>query len=59
MTERILIVGSGFAGVWGALGAARVLDQQGRADGTVEIALISPEPLLAIRPRLHESEPAE
>lgn len=58
MTERILIVGSGFAGVWGALGAARVLDQQGRADGSVEIALISPEPLLAMRPRLHESEPA-
>jgi NADH:ubiquinone reductase (H+-translocating) len=56
MSQRILIVGSGFAGLWGALGAARVLENEGKADA-VEIALISPEPMLHMRPRLHESEP--
>lgn len=29
MSQKILIVGAGFAGVWGALGAARVLDGAG------------------------------
>jgi NADH dehydrogenase len=57
MKQKILIVGSGFAGLWGALGAARVLDAEGKSDA-VEIALISPEPMLHMRPRLHESAPA-
>lgn len=56
MSQRILIVGSGFAGLWGALGAARVLENERKTDA-VEIALISPEPVLHMRPRLHESEP--
>lgn len=56
MSQRILIVGGGFAGLWGALGAARVLENEGKTDA-VEIALISPEPVLHMRPRLHESEP--
>ncbi|SFU98973.1 NAD(P)/FAD-dependent oxidoreductase [Pseudoduganella namucuonensis] len=57
MSRKIVIVGGGFAGLWGALGAARLLDMEGRADGPVEIALVSPAPVLAMRPRLHESEP--
>jgi len=55
MQQRILVIGSGFAGMWAALGAARVLDQHGRGD--VEVALIAPEPLLHLRPRLHEAAP--
>ncbi|WP_281687016.1 NAD(P)/FAD-dependent oxidoreductase [Pseudomonas citronellolis] len=55
MQQRILVIGSGFAGMWAALGAARVLDQHGRSD--VEVALIAPEPLLHLRPRLHEAAP--
>ncbi|QCI69458.1 NAD(P)/FAD-dependent oxidoreductase [Phreatobacter stygius] len=58
MTQRILIVGAGFAGMWSALGAARLLDSQGKADGAIEIALIAPEPVLHVRPRLHEAGPA-
>ena len=27
MTQRILIIGAGFAGMWSALSAARLLDQ--------------------------------
>ncbi len=37
MPKRILIAGAGFAGLWSALGAARVLDKNGKAEGTVEI----------------------
>lgn len=66
MTQRILIIGAGFAGMWSALAAARVLDQAGRAqidqgridqgNGSIEIALIAPEPLLHVRPRLYETD---
>ncbi|MGO4377920.1 NAD(P)/FAD-dependent oxidoreductase [Pseudoduganella sp. RAF19] len=56
MKQTILIVGGGFAGMWSALGAARLLDQQGKSD-SVEVALISPEPVLHLRPRLHEAAP--
>ncbi|ANI15468.1 pyridine nucleotide-disulfide oxidoreductase [Pseudomonas citronellolis] len=55
MQQRILVIGSGFAGMWAALGAARVLDQHGRSD--VEVALVAPDPLLHLRPRLHEAAP--
>jgi NADH dehydrogenase len=57
MSQKILIVGAGFAGVWGALGAARVLDVAGVMSSDVEITLISPKPELQVRPRLYESEP--
>ncbi len=50
-----MIVGGGFAGVWAAMGAARAL-RQGRAEGEVEITLVSPGDSLVIRPRLHESD---
>lgn len=54
MSERILIIGAGFAGMWSALGAMRLLDQQGNADGSVEVAVVAPQPELHIRPRLYE-----
>jgi len=56
MSQKILIIGGGFAGLWSALGAARVLDNNGKS-GDVEVTLISPEPLLHLRPRLHEQAP--
>lgn len=55
MSQRILVVGAGFAGMWSALAAARLLDQVGRTD--IEIALIAPEPELHVRPRLYEPNP--
>jgi NADH:quinone reductase (non-electrogenic) len=58
VSRRILIVGAGFAGVWSALGAARVLDKAGKMDGSIEIALIAPEPALHLRPRFHEPAPS-
>ncbi|KJK24908.1 pyridine nucleotide-disulfide oxidoreductase [Burkholderiaceae bacterium 16] len=52
MTKRILVVGAGFAGMWSALSAARLIDQQGETG--IEIALIAPQPELHVRPRLYE-----
>lgn len=54
--SRIVIIGGGFAGLWSALGAARVLDAAGQS-GTVEIVLIAPEPFLHLRPRFYEAQP--
>jgi NADH dehydrogenase len=55
--KRILIVGAGFAGMWSALGAARLLDRASKSGKPTEVVLIAPEPMLHIRPRLHESNP--
>lgn len=55
MSKRILVVGAGFAGMWSALGAVRLLDQVGRTD--VEVTLVAPEPTLHVRPRLYEQDP--
>ncbi len=54
MTQRLLVIGASFAGLWSALGAARVLDENGRADRSIEIALIAPQAALHVRPRLYE-----
>lgn len=55
MPKRIAIIGSGFAGMWAALAAARARAIAGREDGSVEILVISPKPALVVRPRLHET----
>jgi NADH:ubiquinone reductase (H+-translocating) len=52
---RIVVVGGGFAGLWGAMGAARLLRRKG-AEGRVAISLVSPDDALVIRPRLYESD---
>ncbi|SAK97777.1 FAD-dependent pyridine nucleotide-disulfide oxidoreductase [Caballeronia fortuita] len=56
MSRRILVIGAGFAGMWSALSAARLIDQHGRND--IEVALIAPEPHLHMRPRLYEENAA-
>jgi NADH:ubiquinone reductase (H+-translocating) len=56
MSKRILVIGAGFAGMWSALSAARLIDQHGRTD--IEVALIAPEPHLHVRPRLYEENAA-
>lgn len=55
MSKRILVIGTGFAGMWSALASARLLDHVGRTD--VEVALVAPEPKLHVRPRLYEQNP--
>lgn len=45
--------------MWAALSAARKLELAGKADGSVEITLLAPEPTLYIRPRLYENDVSE
>ncbi|WP_447740943.1 NAD(P)/FAD-dependent oxidoreductase [Pseudomonas laurentiana] len=54
MKSNILIIGAGFAGVWSALSAARLLDQAQRAD--LSISVLAPQPELRIRPRFYEAD---
>lgn len=53
--RRIVVVGAGFAGLWSALAAARLLDMHAASD--IEVAVIAPEPVLKVRPRLYEDNP--
>ena len=54
---RLVIIGAGFAGMYAAISAARLRHLQGVSPDDLEIALISPEPFLVIRPRLYEPKP--
>jgi NADH:ubiquinone reductase (H+-translocating) len=51
MSDKILIIGAGFAGFWAAVAAKRV------AGSRAEVTLVAPEPVLEIRPRLYEARP--
>ena len=54
-TSRVLVLGSGFAGLWAALGAARRLDELGARDA-VDVTVISAQPFHDIRVRNYESD---
>lgn len=49
--NKILVVGGGFAGFWAAVAARRV------AGPRADVTLVSPEPMLEVRPRLYEANP--
>lgn len=55
MSKRIVIAGSGFAGLWSALSAARALALGGGAGEGIELVVVSPTPTLVVRPRLYEA----
>ncbi len=52
----VIVVGSGFAGLWAALGAARRLDELDVAAGTVDITMLSSKPFHDIRVRNYEAD---
>jgi NADH dehydrogenase len=56
VTDRVLVLGSGFAGLWVALGAARRLDELGVPTDTVEVVVISSQPFHDIRVRNYEAD---
>ncbi|HWW66036.1 MAG TPA: FAD-dependent oxidoreductase [Sphingomonadaceae bacterium] len=56
--KRILIVGAGFAGVWSALSAARLLDKHGIGPDEIELAVVAPRASLDLRPRFYEPDVA-
>jgi NADH dehydrogenase len=55
MTDRLLIVGGGFAGVWAAMRAAEVREHSTAGRGRLAITVVSQDPWLTIRPRLYEA----
>ncbi|MGH3678208.1 MAG: NAD(P)/FAD-dependent oxidoreductase [Mycobacterium sp.] len=55
-TARVLVLGSGFAGLWAALGAARRLDELGVRQGAVDVTVISSQPFHDIRVRNYEAD---
>jgi NADH dehydrogenase len=55
MTQKIVIAGSGFAGLWSAMSAARAIHMANKQN-EIEIIMVSPKPELVIRPRLYEKQ---
>lgn len=56
MVTAVLVIGSGFAGLWAALGAARRLDELGVPTGAVDITVLSSRPFHDIRVRNYEAD---
>lgn len=54
MKKQILIVGSGFSGMWAAVSAARVSALEGK--NSLKIAVLAPVPELRVRPRFYEEK---
>ncbi len=54
MKQQLLVIGAGFAGLWSALSAARLLDMHERQD--VQITVLAPQAELRIRPRFYEAD---
>ncbi|OBF89493.1 NADH dehydrogenase [Mycobacterium sp. 852002-51163_SCH5372311] len=55
MTD-VIVIGSGFAGLWAALGAARRVDELAVPTGTVDITVLSAKPFHDIRVRNYEAD---
>jgi NADH dehydrogenase len=54
--SAVIVIGSGFAGLWAALGAARRLDELQVKAGTVDITVLSARPFHDIRVRNYEAD---
>ena len=52
--QQILILGGGFAGLWSAAGAARLLDQRGIAPDRIRVTLVNRDDWHSIRVRNYE-----
>ncbi|EKA64116.1 NAD(P)/FAD-dependent oxidoreductase [Acinetobacter baumannii] len=54
MSKRIIIAGSGFAGLWAALAAQKAIHLASQ-EQNIEVMMVSPSPNVGIRPRLYEA----
>ncbi|KAF5535047.1 pyridine nucleotide-disulfide oxidoreductase family [Fusarium mexicanum] len=57
MPSRIVVIGAGFAGVWSALSAQRLINLKSK-EQEIQVLVIAPEPSLTLRPRLYEPNPS-
>lgn len=53
---HVIVIGSGFAGLWAALGAARRLDELAAPVGSVDVTVLSAKPFHDIRVRNYEAD---
>ncbi|GAB7144388.1 NAD(P)/FAD-dependent oxidoreductase [Mycobacterium riyadhense] len=53
---QVVVIGSGFAGLWAALGAARRLDELGVPERAVGVTVLSAKPFHDIRVRNYEAD---
>ncbi|KAF2724609.1 FAD/NAD(P)-binding domain-containing protein [Polychaeton citri CBS 116435] len=58
MHSRIVIIGAGFAGVWSALAAKRLITLRDKQED-IEVYVVAPAPDLIIRPRLYEANASD
>lgn len=62
MSKRIVVIGTGFAGLYSALATRRLiyLNSQGAASEAtnIEVVVIAPEARLVVRPRLYQADPS-
>ncbi|KAL7785268.1 FAD/NAD(P)-binding domain-containing protein [Trichoderma ceciliae] len=59
MSQKIVIVGSGFSGLYSALAARRLIEQnKDRLGNGIDVVMVAPEPRLVTRPRLYEANAA-
>ncbi|CNL83405.1 NAD(P)/FAD-dependent oxidoreductase [Yersinia aldovae] len=56
MNKKILILGSGFAGMWAAISAARLVHLNNAQN--IDITVLAPQPELRVRPRFYENNVA-
>jgi NADH dehydrogenase len=57
MEQKIVIIGSGFSGLWSALSARRLISMH-KKDEQIKVIVVAPEPSCVMRPRLYESDAA-
>lgn len=57
--QKILVLGGGFAGLWGAVGAVRKFDELGVQPNEFDVTLIDKNPYHAIRVRNYEEDLSE
>jgi NADH dehydrogenase len=59
MAQKIVIVGSGFSGLFTALSARGLIEQnKDRVGNGIEVVIVAPEPKLVVKPRLYEADAA-
>ncbi|KAL6897516.1 hypothetical protein GGI43DRAFT_428675 [Trichoderma evansii] len=59
MAQKIIIVGSGFSGLYSALSARRLIEQnKDRVGNGIDVVIVAPEPKLVTKPRLYEANAA-
>ena len=56
MSKNLVVIGAGFAGLWSAIAARRLIHLHGDGATGVKVTLVAPEPKLVVRPRLYEKD---